>query len=88
MNNLRRWFCLLHKDTVAVGSQISEGCDIYELVPVGRSLADDPAAVDRACIRQHGAEAWARWTDSAKSYRSVLLGEMAEVLRAAEKEEG
>ena len=48
------------------------------------SLADDPAAVERACIRQHGAEAWARWTDSAKSYRSVLLGEMAEVLRAAE----
>lgn len=40
-----RWFCLTHKDTVRVGSQMSEGCDVYELRPVDGSLADDPAAV-------------------------------------------
>lgn len=49
-----RWFCLTHKDTVKVGSQMSEGCDVYELHPVG-GLHVDRVPCDNCNGRGHGA---------------------------------
>ena len=46
-----------------------------------RSLADDPAAVERACIKQYGKREWCMW---GYTTRDDARTDMQDVLRAAE----
>ena len=54
------------------------------VIPERRSLADDPAAVERACIKQYGKREWCMWGDMT---RDDARTDMQDVLRAAEKED-
>ncbi len=80
--------CITHRRTIrSEGSSEPSGCDIAEdceigrlkLVPVGYSLTDDPAAVERA------ADALAdRWNDDFAFSSFDWIAEADRVLRTAE----